>query len=131
ELKAEALQAVADFGAHGGVVFANPACKHQEIKTAENRNVSGDNLLRRSGKHLDGEARAVVFTGGCAQLAHVAGEAGNSEETRFFVQEFLELRDIVSIGAKDVERNAGIQIPGTTSHDDAARRGEPHGRIDG
>src|SRR5579883_2431298 len=121
---AEGLQALADAVANDGVMLADAAGENELIDPAENSDKSGDGFLSGKTKHADGKARP-GFIHRAMKLAHVAGDAGNTEQAGLIVEKLLELSGVLRPVAKQMENRAGVEIAGTRAHENAARGVSP------
>src|SRR5260370_20716216 len=82
EAQADPGEARAYAGAHGGVLFADPAGEDDRIDAFERRNHSRDLLARGVAEHFDSEPRILVRGGRFVQPPPVAADARNPDEAR-------------------------------------------------
>src|SRR5689334_18719608 len=63
-------------------------------------------------------------------LAHVAGDSGNSEQARFRVQQIVELLSGGFSLAHQVGEDSGVERARSCAHHQSVKRSEAHGRVD-
>src|SRR5262249_45377822 len=82
----------------------------------------------------DREAGARICGSDSAELPHVAGQAGDAEQSRTLIEELREFKDamrgVILVHLQDVNEQSGIQIAGPRPHDDSAGRRQAHGGVD-
>ena len=64
------------------------------------------------------------------QGAHVAADAGDSEQAGAVIDQLFEHLRIELPFAHQIDQNAGVEIAAARAHDDPAGRGQAHAGVD-
>ena len=68
----------------------------------------------------------VAFTGSFSEVAEVAGNAGNTEDTGLFVHQFVHIFRRKVMVVHDVEDDSRVDIAAARAHEDAGQGSKAH-----
>ena len=128
EFDAQPAQSVADQRTHFSRVLADASGEHYAIQPLQRDSHCADRFSDFEREEVDRLGGAGVAAG--QQHAHVAGDAGHSEQTRLVIQNLFELLRRQAALALQIKQDAGIDRPAARAHHHTVERREAHGGID-
>ena len=121
----------ADVLAQRRAIFSNAAGEDNRIHAAQHRQHRAD--LARQAMRVDVVRQTRPFDRLCPDrfqnLAHVAGEAGNAQQSGLPVQDFIDLIGGIALTPDQIHQNAGIDGARARAHHDAFERRESHAGV--
>src|ERR1700730_602887 len=114
-------------GSHARCVLADAAGKHQAFEAAQRVRHTGNRTRNAEREEIDRFGRARI--GACHEYAHVARNAGYSEQSRLSIKQVFHRRHVESASLLQVEQDARVDGAATRAHDDTVERSESHCRV--
>ena len=112
-------------------MLADAACKDDGVHAAHGGNVAADGHFDLVVQHIAGQLCAhVAMLGGFLDVALVAGNAGNTQQTGLLVQDLVQLVAGDFQVVFQVVDHAGVQVAAAGAHHQAGQRGHAHGGVD-
>ncbi len=130
--ESEKVESVSDCGTNAVAVLANAASKHEQVDAAEEGNIRPDYFADRCGEGVQRENGArIVGASAFFENLHIAFATGVGVQAAAVIDEVFHLVGTKFFRAKEIEKDAGVEIARACAHRNATGRGKAHGGVDG
>ena len=130
ELAAEITEVLGNGSAGGGAVLTDAGGEDDAVNAVHGSGVGADDFGDPVMEHIQSKRSASVAIGsGAVQIAEVAGDTGDAENTGLLVENIEGLVNVEAILVHDELQNTGVNITGAGAHGQAAQRSQTHGGV--
>lgn len=111
-------------------MFHDACGQDDRIDASEDSSIRSDIFGERVDIHLYRESAFLIsFLDSCKDIPHVAGSAGNAQQSAFLVQEIFDLLHLHLVMRNQVRDHCRIDIAGSRAHHRSFERCHAHGGL--